>query len=557
MIVRIRKARDQYYWNDKVPIKFSIDTLNIILAFIISNNTNINRGNLINIRKLFKMIDLRIYEDDFQHIARVKFIKRALKARLDDYIDNPNLVLEASRSKKYEDADDMIIEDVKEVKLTSNEIKYVNKLISDKLTYSFLYKYKDSIIKLFERLENGEYENFAELSSKIKKEIGLLTSDIRRAENLQNSDTMFSLTEEFFESVISKTVKKLQSPENTLKTGMQALNEMFNGGLQATRLYLLLGLTGGFKSGTLLNLAYQIKMNNKNYKTKEPGKLPTILFVTHENTVEETIDRLFSLCCAKDVDDRLKNYSPKDAIKLLKNTGFLKITKENNIDLLIIYKASNTIDTGDLDSMIDELEEAGREIICLIHDYIKKIKPVNYSKETKDSLANAIDELKAIAIARKIPVITASQLNREASKSIDAEMECNKTDLARFLGSSNVGESWKMIENADVVLIVNRERQLTENRMYLTFKRLKIRYGTNDSIDYFNQPFMDNEFGLIQDVGAKRLARKYLADGLIGIEEDSVISFEKRGRTNSKDRKIIDNPPMTLTDLSTVFKSAA
>lgn len=558
MKLKIRKAKKDY-WKNKIPIKFSIDTLNIILGYVISNSDMINRGNLINVRKLFDIIDERMYENDYQHIARLKFIKRALKVRLEDYIDNKTIILSSCRTAKYEDIEDDIIDDVKDMNLTSNEIKFVTGLVTDKLTYAFLYKYKNNIVNLMERLDNGEYESFRDLSDRIKKEITLLTSEIRRVEQLQSADTLFALTEDLFETVITKTVKQLQAPSNMLITGIQSLNEMLNGGFQSTRFYMLLGLTGGFKSGTLLNLAYQIKMNNQNYKTKDPSKIPTILFLTHENTVEETIDRLFSLCCAKDIDDRLKNYSPKEALKLLRTTGHLKITKENNIDLMILYKASNTIDTADLDSIIDELEEDGREIICLIHDYIKKIKPVNYSSETKDSLANATDELKSIAIGRKIPVISASQLNREASKTVDAEIECNKTDLARALGTSNVGESWKMIENSDVVILVNRERQVSENRMYLTFKRLKIRYGTTDSIDYFNQPFADNEFGLIQDVGGKKLSRKYLSDGLIGIEEDDVIKFDKRGRTNSKERKDMDknkDPQLTLTDLNSIFRVA-
>lgn len=306
----------------------------------------------------------------------------------------------------------------------------------------------------------------------------------------------------------------------------------------------------------MLNLAYQIKQANPNYKTKDPLKIPTILFVTHENTVYETVERLFALCASEDIDDKMQNYTPKEAIKILKNKGKLKITKENNIDLYITYQAGGCIDTSYVSELIDDLEEDGREIICVFHDYIKKIRSINPTKELRVELGQIMDEFKAIAVAKDIPFITASQLNRDAARTIDASIECNKTDLARSLGTSNVGESWNLIENSDWVGIINRERQVSTNTMFLTVKRLKIRYGTNQSIDYFNHPFHINEFRLLPDIEGASLSRKSLSDALVGVDEE-VINFDKKGRTNSKVRKDM-TPKKTeycLTDLETLFAS--
>lgn len=539
--LHIRKKKDFKQKEEKIPLKLSIDTLNIILAYVIKESDTINRGCLMNVRRLFGIIDQRVYQNDYQLIARFKFIQRALDAKLDDYIENPTVILESCRSKKYADVEDEIIEDVCDLNLKANDIKYVTNMINDKLSCAFLFKYKDPLNELLLRLENGEYESFKKIKKSFKREITGLLTEIRKVENLELSDSVFSLTDELFDASVSKTVKKLQATKNTLKTTIRYLNDMLNGGFEASRIYTFLGLSGGFKSGTLLNMAYAIRMANTYYKTKDPLKRPALLYITQENSVEESVDRLFSLCVADNTKDMLKNYTPKEAIKLLKTKGRMKLTKEHNIDIIIEYKAPGSITAADISAEIETLEEEGTEVICLIHDYLKKLKSIQLASDQRIELGYCVDDLKALAVEKEIPVITATQLNREAVKTVDAAAECNKTDLARMLGIGNVADSWSIIENSDWVAIVNRERQLREDKLYLTFKRMKIRYGTDKSIDYFNQPFYPNEFGLVNDIELDKPASKiFLSEGLMGVEEDEVIKFEKRGRTNATERRDLD-----------------
>lgn len=279
-------------------------------------------------------------------------------------------------------------------------------------------------------------------------------------------------------------------------------------------------------------MCYQIKKANKGYKPKDPLKRPAILYLTQENKENETIDRLFSLS-ADDTSDVMKNYTPTEAIKTFRKKG-LKLTKEDNIDIIVMYREPRSIDTSDLYTIIDELEEQGIEVICLVQDYIKKMKSAEYEKDLRLELGKITDEFKALAIAKDIPVITASQLNKESVKSIEMAIESNKTDSTRVLNISGVGESFQMMENSDCVIIINREMSLSENQRYLTFKRVKIRYGSQDSIDYFNHPFRANEFGLMEDTDFEEpLSKKYLSDRLVGIDnENRQVMDNKNGRMN-------------------------
>ena len=239
---RIKEGEDPNGF--KIPLKFSVDTMNMILAYIISDNDYITRGSLMNIRKLFKIIDKRLYEIDYELIARFKFIQRALSAKLDDYIENPTVILETCRTSKYAEVEDGIIEDVSDMELRAADLKRVSSMISDKLSYAFLYKYKEPFSNLIMRLENGEYESFKNLKKEFKRNLSGLLTEIRKVENLEESDAMFSLSEQLFDSVVTKTVKKLQQASNQLKTNIQFLNRTLNGGLEASRVYMILGLSG-------------------------------------------------------------------------------------------------------------------------------------------------------------------------------------------------------------------------------------------------------------------------------------------------------------------------
>ena len=163
-------------------------------------------------------------------------------------------------------------------------------------------------------------------------------------------------------------------------------------------------VTAGFKSGVLLKTALDIKAYNKHLTTKIPGTRKTVLFVTMENTVSETVARMFDMSI---VDEVLKDYTPKQLLNLIKKNGAFKIDGNDDIDIVIQYYPNFGIDTNDLYSIIAEIEDNGGEVIALILDYIKRIKPASPFRDEKEGLKNVSNELKNLAVELDIPVITA------------------------------------------------------------------------------------------------------------------------------------------------------
>ena len=101
---------------------------------------------------------------------------------------------------------------------------------------------------------------------------------------------------------------------------------------------------------------------------------------------------------------------------------------------------------------------------------------------------------------------------------------------------------------------------MSTNQLYLTIHRLKIRYGSDDTIDYFNHPFLPNEFGLMEDrYLEKPLSIRLLNEALVGqpSEDDEKVEFGKRGQASGKKRKEISEPRLSLENLNNVFSSIA
>jgi len=150
------------------------------------------------------------------------------------------------------------------------------------------------------------------------------------------------------------------------------------------RVYLFFGLPKGFKSGTLLNIGIWACKYNKDIQTKDPTKKPCVLYVTQENSIRETLQRIFVYSTGKSIAE----YDEQEALRIIRE----EIIGDSPVDLFIKYRPNKTISTTDLDSMCDDLELEGYEVITLIQDYTKRIRSANYNPDIRLELGNVVDD---------------------------------------------------------------------------------------------------------------------------------------------------------------------
>ena len=104
------------------------------------------------------------------------------------------------------------------------------------------------------------------------------------------------------------------------------------------------------------------------------------------------------------------------------------------------------LDTNDLYTIINDLADEGVEVVALIVDYMKRIRPAERASDEKTELKNITNELKELAKFYDIAVITAQQLNRSGAAVVDSALQAKKEDVTRLVGRDSIAGAWE-IEN--------------------------------------------------------------------------------------------------------------
>ena len=480
---------------------FSLPLSTIILYanYILKTIHTSNRGVLTDLRELLTMIDpgKNFSVEQVREINSYFFLKQLLDARLKGY-ENRDILMEAALNGL--DVKNIFPLRKLEEPLGSNELAFIEQNIGNNRN-SF---YTQSIMSTM----YTQYSDFAIANEtekfKILKDVQKQIVDVNRKikENVCVSSVSESLSlsnDEQFEATVAHMYNRAIDGSTKLKTGIQAINRSLNGGFENDRCYIYLGLPGEGKSSTLLNLTLQIKGNNKDIVTKDPTKRPTILFLTMENTLNETLERVFSILVS---DDDISEFGGhKEIMQLLRQNG-LGVSNDSPIDIEFRYVPSNSVDTDYLYTIYDEMSANGQEVVCLVQDYIKRIRPRDFKLMGGDmriALGAVVDEFKEFAVAKHIPVITASQLNRDAAKIIDEGRKSSEADLVRKVGRANIGESTLITENADSAFILVPEDG-ADGRKYLGMANAKKRFKTQSS-QFFYLPYSkERPLELLQDI---------------------------------------------------------
>lgn len=524
---------------DKLPIYTDIDTLDIYCEYLLNDgNKAINFANLANLRDFIDSIDSKVLMTSDAKMARYEFIRLYLEARLQEGIIRRKLCLNyvednvEPRYRKIIRRD--ILNSIDEDNLSKKDIVFINDMVYAQLNTIFMHRYKIGMIKLVDDLNNGDYGKSPTDCDNTIQFIQSMLADLTKAQRRSKQDNRFNLSDEtHFMSVMREACERLLSTAQHWKTGMQGLNNMLNGGLEDARCYNFIGSTGGFKSGLLLNLMKGVKLYNKGHAHKDPSKRPTILFLSQENNIWETIERIFGIFGN---GSSIRNYQPKEIMQILKNGGFGIVSDDMDIDIEFRYYGNMDIGVPDIRGIVDELDSTGREVVVIIQDYIERLRPPIMSTDRRIQLNDVSNQLHDLAIDLDVPIVTASQFNRSGAETIETMRAAEKVDIGKNVGMKDISESYGMLKNFDANIGIVVEYDKREERFYLSFRALKYRGDDSNAITYFLQPFVgkNSKIQLQDDINEEvPVFKTSLANGAFGDipdENTKLIDLTRRNR---------------------------
>jgi len=349
-----------------------------------------------------------------------------------------------------------------------------------------------------DRIQSDTLGNITEFTEDFLGRMEAVVHAARQAKSISGFERNDFLTgEDSFHDAVRRAHEDRNRPQSMVRTGVGFMNEMLAGGYQGSRIYVHFGRSGDWKSGILLNAALWCcdQGINPTFVTRDPTRTPCVLYITQENDAMESVERIISHRMGSHVE--LKGYEDPERLAELIDQSF----SGSNCKFSFKYRPSRSITTADIDAFIYEEWTQKREVIMVVHDYIKRIKAVEKFDGARHlELGAVVDEELSIAKKYGIPFVTAMQLTRDAYDKFSNAAQKGSMEAMLSMGPQHVGESLMVYENADCVIFQSREFPQSVDDVFLVQRRVKMRGKKGSSIEHFAQPFARNEDGTVNEM---------------------------------------------------------
>ena len=414
-------------------------------------------------------------------------------------INSISLIIEVMRD---EGEDEEIITNVEFLRdnptiKTQAEVTRLCTVLADYIKFHKILKLKNSFISTLDMIDDDDANIKADVDTLYK-----LSTEIVNAYNVTNianvSHTFDTNDTEAMKNVVAET-KDVRSADKVILTGIRGLNTLLSPGYLSGCLYVYAGLPGNYKSGILLKSHVDTLRFNEHLKNTTNGKTPISMYISMENTMAQTVRRLWSLLFPT---ADMSMFSVDEITEMINNT-----LTEKGMRSVILYYGYREKSTADLANIIRSYNDENNEVVAVHLDYIKRIRPgrtdAAATANEKAELNAIMNELKLICSQFNIPIVTGHQLNREAARMVDDVVKqggFNKTDQA--LGRANISVAWEVMEVADFLALINIENNgETKMLMIKAAKQRDIDSNTDSTITAIRHPFISPQsFALKDDI---------------------------------------------------------
>ena len=257
-----------------------------LLHYLLSDEI-VNRTFLHKLVDFFGMVDTEHYIKDGDLEIYYRIIQRILDVYLVENIKNGDLLLErlTSSSKDgeevYEFLESFLDEISEEPALDLATATYIENEIIGRLNFLTITPIVENMSLALSELEHNEFTTYDNIITKINDISTEMTKSITSKSTVSVTlpDVSFNNSANFT-TILSKARKYLNDEKRIIKTGVKRLNKFLNGGWQPGRVYIVNGITGGWKSGLLLNAALWECSYNDDIVCNDRTKSPAVLYIT-------------------------------------------------------------------------------------------------------------------------------------------------------------------------------------------------------------------------------------------------------------------------------------
>ncbi len=427
-------------------------------AFTIALNKTIKvRKNVVLFRDILEILKFyKKQESDEIPISfrsKFEFLKNFCEMKIKNGKTDSNILDSLLFSDKYKDLSFYITYKMEEKVSQEDFDSNVRQLRLRKKLNGLLNNYKN-VESFLETIRDGTYESLDEVIGDYESIVKTMYTNLMEHNRIVEVEASSSLDltkdsyENLFETIIGKYAEK-----NIIPTGIRVFDEEVfeNHGLEATRLYIFGGGSGSGKSTIINNIIASSAtssiqtFNDDENNDSEKDKKKVYLYITLENQIDEGFLRTYQPLFDKTTRETL--HEIKNGVNIqerLKNK-----LNESGSKIIMKYFPAMSISPIDISMIIDEVEEEyGKGSIALVAiDYLDLLRTDIKFNEYRFELGYIALSLKTMAVQYNVPVVTATQLNREIYRVQNSE----------GLNLAQIGESAKKIDHADFIALLVKD----------------------------------------------------------------------------------------------------
>ena len=251
----------------------------------------------------------------------------------------------------------------------------------------------------------------------------------------------------------------LESISQRIPTGISALDDAIGGGIETntSALYVACGGSGVGKTIFLQNIASNAIKANRN-----------VIYLSFEITEKQLRKRIDGTFCEEDLSRIISMRAKvKEKIKDMYATGTVG-------RLFIKEYPTGSCNAIDIENYVSKLKmQKDFEPDLIVVDYLGIMKPMNSGKNSNsyERTKMVCEELRSLSGKLKVPVFSASQLNRSGYNGDNP-------------GLDNISDSMGIAHTADLVISLVQPEELKEDNK-IRFEVLKSRLSRTGDVGYF------------------------------------------------------------------------
>lgn len=242
----------------------------------------------------------------------------------------------------------------------------------------------------------------------------------------------------------------IHANEDKIPFGIKMLNVITKNGVAKKTLNIIMGSTGGFKTGVLCHLAADYIRTGNN-----------VLYITLEMAEERIAERIDCNVLNVEMD------ALKDMPKVMYENKIKAAKEKINGKLIIKEYPTASAHAGHFRFLMKELViKKGFKADVVIIDYLNICTSSRMKGGSENSyllVKNIAEELRGLGVEKNVPIWSATQSNRSGYDNTDVDL-------------TNTSESWGLPATADLFLVVIGNEDL-DKLGQLMFKQLKNRYN--------------------------------------------------------------------------------